>query len=77
MFGSSSDDMGKYSEIPVYDDSSGEDSDLDDDFVQNYQRQQQQHMKRQDEGLEMLEQGAQRLGQLSLGISEELNTQNR
>jgi len=77
MFGGATDKMGKYSEIPIYSDSSDDDGDLDDDFIRNYQRKQQEQVRRQDEGLEMLEQGAQRLGQLSLGISEELNLQNR
>ncbi len=34
-------------------------------------------MKRQDEGLEMLSQSAERLGQLSINISEELGYQNQ
>ena len=34
-------------------------------------------MKKQDEGLEMLSQSAERLGQMSLNISDELNAQNQ
>lgn len=34
-------------------------------------------LKQQDEGLEMLGQSASRLGQLSMNITEELDTQNR
>lgn len=34
-------------------------------------------MKKQDEGLEMLSQSADRLGKMSMNISEELNNQNR
>lgn len=33
-------------------------------------------MKKQDQGLEMLSQSAERLGQLSMGIHDELNQQN-
>ncbi len=57
----------------------GYDSDSDqeeDDFVQRQIRQQQLELKKQDEGLEMLSESANRLGTLSLGIHEELNTQN-
>jgi len=34
-------------------------------------------MRKQDEGLEMLSQSAERLGKLSLNINEELNSQNK
>jgi len=55
------------------------DNDLDDfqdDFIQRQVNQQQLELKRQDEGLEMLSESANRLGTLSLGIHEELNSQN-
>ena len=68
--------MGKYSEVPVYSDSS-DDSDYDDDFVQKHMRQQQQQLEQQDRGLEMLSKSAERLGQLSLNIHEELGQQNK
>lgn len=58
----------------------GFDSDSDeepDDFIQHQVRQQQLQMQKQDEGLEMLTESANRLGTLSLGIHEELNSQNR
>jgi len=77
MFGSSDTDrMGKYNELSVYSDSSDE-SDDDDDFVRNHLRKQQQQLEQQDRGLEMLSQSAERLGQLSLNIHEELGQQNR
>ena len=47
-----------------------------DDFIQQQVRQQQLQMRQQDEGLEMLSESANRLGALSLGIHEELNSQN-
>jgi len=37
----------------------------------------QQQLKQQDEGLDMLSKSADRLGALSLGISEELGQQNK
>jgi hypothetical protein len=48
----------------------------EEDFIQREIRQQQQLMMRQqDEGLEMLGESAMRLGQISLGIHEELGQQ--
>lgn len=41
------------------------------------QQRQQQLLQEQDSGLEMLAQSAERLGQMSMGISEELEAQNR
>lgn len=37
----------------------------------------QQQLKQQDEGLDMLSKSAERLGALSMGISEELGQQNK
>ena len=48
-----------------------------DDFVQQSVMNQQQLMKKQDEGLDFLSQSAERLGQMSLEISDELNQQNK
>jgi hypothetical protein len=56
------------------------DSDSDqeeDDFIQRQIKHQQLQIKKQDEGLEMLSKSADRLGQLSFGIHEELNQQNK
>jgi t-SNARE complex subunit (syntaxin) len=58
----------------------GYDSDSDpegDDFISQQIKQQQLELKRQDEGLDMLTESANRLGALSLGIHEELNQQNK
>jgi SNARE domain. len=49
----------------------------EDDFISQQIRQQQLELKRQDEGLDMLTESANRLGALSLGIHEELNQQNK
>ena len=49
----------------------------EDDFIQQQVRHQQLEMEKQDEGLEFLSESANRLGTLSLGIHEELNSQNR
>uniref|UniRef100_A0A7S1VE05 t-SNARE coiled-coil homology domain-containing protein n=1 Tax=Grammatophora oceanica TaxID=210454 RepID=A0A7S1VE05_9STRA len=57
------------------DDSSGGGD--DDDFVQQHLRNQRTQLQKQDEGLEMLAQSAQRLGQMSMGIHEELDIQNQ
>jgi ABC-type transport system involved in cytochrome c biogenesis ATPase subunit len=48
-----------------------------DDFATNSIQRQQQQMRQQDEGLEMLGQSADRLGQMSMTISEELGFQNK
>ncbi len=61
-----------YSQVGYNSDSDQE----EDDFIQRQIRQQQLELKKQDEGLEMLSESANRLGTLSLGIHEELNTQN-
>lgn len=53
------------------------DSDQEDDFIQRQIRHQQLQIKKQDEGLEMLSKSADRLGQFSLGIHEELKSQNK
>ena len=58
-------------------DSDSDQDDFEDDFISRQVRQQQMEMKKQDEGLEMLTESANRLGTLSLGIHEELNSQNR
>ena len=54
-----------------------EESDQEDDFIQQQIRSQRLQMQQQDEGLELLSESASRLGSLSLGISEELNHQNK
>jgi hypothetical protein len=57
----------------------GYDSDSDyeeDDVIQRQIKQQQLEMIKQDEGLDMLSESANRLGTLSLNIHEELNSQN-
>lgn len=65
-----------YAQVSNYSDS--DDSSAEgDDFIQQQIRQQRLQMKQQDEGLEMLGKSAERLGQLSLGIHEELGNQNK
>ena len=55
----------------------GSGSGSDNDFVQQSLRTQQQLLKKQDEGLDFLSQSAERLGQMSLEISDELGQQNK
>lgn len=64
-----------YSQINT-DDYSDASSDEGDDFIQAAVRNQRATLSAQDEGLEMLAQSANRLGQMSLGIQEELDYQN-
>jgi t-SNARE complex subunit (syntaxin) len=64
-----------YSQINV-DDYSDASSDEGDDFIQAAVRNQKSTLAAQDQGLEMLAQSANRLGQMSLGIQEELDYQN-
>jgi len=56
--------------------SSSDESDIEDDFIQRQIKNQRVQMKKQDEGLEILSESVNRLGVMSLGISEELNNQN-
>lgn len=69
-------DKGKYRQL-AHTDFSDSDSDEADDFISQQVRNQRQQFKKQDEGLEMLSQSADRLGQLSMGIHEELGQQNK
>uniref|UniRef100_A0A6U0R1J2 t-SNARE coiled-coil homology domain-containing protein n=1 Tax=Eucampia antarctica TaxID=49252 RepID=A0A6U0R1J2_9STRA len=67
-----------YAQVSTHNYSDSDDSSTEgDDFVQKQIRNQKLQMKQQDEGLEMLSQSADRLGQLSLGIHEELGNQNK
>ncbi|GMI46991.1 hypothetical protein TrCOL_g11120 [Triparma columacea] len=66
---------GKYRKVPTYEDDY--DNDDNDDFIMDAVRSQQQMMKDQDESLDVLGQGAARLGQISLEISSELKMQNK
>jgi len=63
----------KYSQLPYVE----SESDSEDDEVQRQVKSQRKQLKEQDEGLEMLSESANRLGKLSLGISEELTQQNK
>ena len=78
MFSSNKNAKGNYKPVSI---SEGYDSDNsyddEEDFIQRQIRQQKMEYKKQDEGLEMLSESANRLGTLSLGISEELGQQNR
>mmetsp|Transcript_15108 Transcript_15108/g.28290 ORF Transcript_15108/g.28290 Transcript_15108/m.28290 type:complete len:133 (-) Transcript_15108:143-541(-) len=67
-----------YSQVNL-DDFSDDDSDMgnDGDFAENSIRNQQELMKQQDEGLDVLSQSVDRLGQMSMAISEELGQQNQ
>ena len=49
----------------------------DDDIIMQHVRSQQDLLNRQDESLSLLGEGAARLGELSLGISQELRLQNK
>lgn len=64
-----------YSQINV-EDYSDASSDEGDDFIQAAVRNQKSTLAAQDQGLEMLAQSANRLGQMSVGIQEELDYQN-
>ncbi|GMH72705.1 hypothetical protein TrRE_jg11655 [Triparma retinervis] len=66
---------GKYRKVPTYEDDY--DNDDNDDFIMDAVRSQQQMLQDQDESLDILGQGAARLGQISLEISSELQTQNK
>ncbi|KAL7463408.1 hypothetical protein ACHAXS_005666 [Conticribra weissflogii] len=69
-----------YSAVPHFSDSDDDDSSddgMEDDFISREIRQQQLQIQRQDEGLEMLGQSAERLSKISLGIHEELGHQNK
>ena len=56
---------------------SDDSSDEGDDFIQQSIKRQQQQMKKQDEGLEMLATSAQKLNEMSLNINDELDYQNK
>lgn len=64
-----------YSKVSL-DDFSDDDSD-EGDFVQSNIRRNQELMKKQDEGLDVLATSVARLGELSMGISDELGQQNK
>lgn len=49
----------------------------EDDIIMQHVRSQQELLTRQDESLSLLGEGAARLGELSLSISQELKTQNK
>jgi len=76
-------DSQKYMPLPQRGNKNGflyhdSDSDSDeDDFIQSQIKSQQLQMKKQNQGLEMLSHSAQRLGTLSINITEELDSQNR
>lgn len=59
------------------DDSSTDERQRNDDFASNSLSRQKQMFQEQDKGLEMLSQSAERLGQMSLTINEELGFQNK
>ena len=69
-----------YQQVPVsnsyLDDDDAYHSD-NDDFIQRQIKNQRTQMKKQDEGLEMLSMSATRLGELSINIHSELESQNK
>mmetsp|Transcript_21642 Transcript_21642/g.47198 ORF Transcript_21642/g.47198 Transcript_21642/m.47198 type:complete len:130 (+) Transcript_21642:249-638(+) len=73
MFGNK---KGSYGPLSLHEFSDDE-SDDGSDFVSQQVRNQRQQLKQQDEGLDMLSKSAERLGALSMGISEELGQQNK
>jgi len=73
---STSNSKGQYKPVSItsYD---SDESDQEDDFIQQEIRNQRLQLQEQDNGLEFLSESATRLGSMSLGISEELNHQNK
>jgi ABC-type transport system involved in cytochrome c biogenesis ATPase subunit len=78
MFNKDGTKKGNYSHLSL-DEFSDDDSDggNDGDFATKSIQRQHEQMRQQDEGLEMLGQSADRLGQMSMTISEELGFQNK
>ncbi|CAJ1960861.1 unnamed protein product [Cylindrotheca closterium] len=74
MFGSKK--GSDYSQVNL-DDFSDNSSNDGDDFVRSSIRNQQELMKKQDEGLDMLSESVARLGEHAMGISDELGQQNQ
>ena len=68
---------GKYHQIARIDFNDSDSSDDGNDFISQQVRNQRQQLKKQDEGLDMLSKSADRLGQLSMNIHEELGQQNK
>lgn len=67
-----------YSQLSLDDFSDDDDSvEAGNDFVQSSIRNQQELMAQQDQGLDILSAGVERLGIMSMGISEELSQQNK
>jgi ABC-type transport system involved in cytochrome c biogenesis ATPase subunit len=68
-----------YSHVSLdeFSDDDSDDANGDNDFTNNSLQRQQEQMRQQDEGLEMLSQSADRLGKMSMTISEELGHQNK
>lgn len=77
MFNGNGKKSKKYSQVPLDEFSDDSSDDAADDFVTRSMQQQKLQMQRQDQGLEMLSQSAARLGELSMGIHDELNQQNQ
>jgi len=77
MFSSSNNKGHGYKPVSVNDAYNSEESDQEDDFIQKQIRSQRLQLQQQDDGLELLSESATRLGSMSLGISEELNHQNK
>mmetsp|Transcript_21510 Transcript_21510/g.25621 ORF Transcript_21510/g.25621 Transcript_21510/m.25621 type:complete len:132 (-) Transcript_21510:90-485(-) len=73
---STANSKGQYKPVSIssYD---SDESDQEDDFIQQEIRNQRLQLQEQDNGLEFLSESATRLGSMSLGISEELNHQNK
>mmetsp|Transcript_37325 Transcript_37325/g.42655 ORF Transcript_37325/g.42655 Transcript_37325/m.42655 type:complete len:133 (+) Transcript_37325:150-548(+) len=66
---------GNYRPVASHDFS--DDESEEDDFIQEHIRKQKLQMSRQDEGLELLAQSAERLGVMSTTITQELDYQNQ
>eukprot|EP00980_Cylindrotheca_fusiformis_P012540 scaffold3079_cov119-Cylindrotheca_fusiformis.AAC.16 len=73
MFGKSK--SSDYSQVSL-DEFSDDSSHGENDFVNNSVRTQQELMKKQDQGLDLLSASVARLGERAMGISEELGQQN-
>ena len=75
--GFSDDKKGSYNPLSLGEWSDDSSDEGERDFVRDQIRSQRQQLKQQDEGLDMLGKSAERLGQLSMNISEELGQQNK
>lgn len=77
MFNGTGKKSKRYSQVPLDEFSDDSSDGGGDGFMTRSMQNQKLQMQQQDQGLEMLSQSAARLGELSMGIHEELNQQNQ